>query len=59
MTLELYPLPALVRVCGWCGSFLGLKPCEPAMDGQATHTLCPECLRKQLEQLKEVESNER
>jgi hypothetical protein len=38
-------------VCCLCGRQYATKPCEPKMDGQVSHGVCPECepaLRKRM-----------
>ena len=37
----------MIRQCAWCGSVQGLAP--PFADERMTHTICPSCARKLLE----------
>jgi hypothetical protein len=34
-------------VCSWCGKSMGEKPCDPAMAGQTSHGMCPDCNDKE------------
>jgi hypothetical protein len=36
-------VPTIIRLCGWCGAYLGVKP--GVSDGP-THGMCPECKAK-------------
>lgn len=36
-------VPNMIRLCGWCGVYLGQKPGIP---GEITHGMCPECKSK-------------
>jgi len=37
--------------CSDCGKYLGSKPCNKEFDGRISHGLCPECAKRQLEEL--------
>lgn len=38
----------LNRKCMYCGTFLGTKPCEPALDGKTSHGACEPCYAQQM-----------
>lgn len=41
------PLSGIMSIwCAWCQKPLGQKPCDPALDGQKSHTACIECAAK-------------
>jgi len=37
--------------CADCGQYLGSKPCNKEFDGRISHSSCPECAKRQLEEL--------
>ena len=45
--LDGFPRPAEVPcmsiVCAWCQKDLGVKRCEPRMDGHVSHGMCTAC----------------
>ena len=52
-TTELIKSPCMIAVCAWCNKLLGLRPVGKgdACDGQLTHGICAECLKKKKLQL--------
>lgn len=43
-------------VCAWCGKFMGIKKCEESSEGRMliSHSICPDCKRKVMEEAEEV-----
>jgi len=39
--------PQMLIICSWCHKVIGVKP---GPDGMITHTICPECERKMMEE---------
>lgn len=40
----------MIRQCAWCLKMLGEKP--PYQDKSVTHTMCKECQKKMMDQIK-------
>jgi hypothetical protein len=38
--------PMLRRICAWCDRELDPVPCEPAMAGAVSHSICEKCARE-------------
>jgi len=49
-------------VCSWCGCSMGWKDCEFAdladIPHYITHGICPECLEKEMAEIKAMTNNE-
>jgi len=43
----------LYVICCVCGKDLGTKPCEEAQHLETSHTYCPECQKRALEEIDE------
>jgi len=37
----------LTRVCSYCNTVMGYKPCLPEHDGAETHGICPTCFSQE------------
>jgi len=46
VALSTHVAPRMARVCAYCGTHLGYKPCSPSMDGEETHSVCAPCKDK-------------
>ena len=33
----------LLVVCSWCDATICARPCEPALHGKTSHSICPMC----------------
>ena len=56
LALLLYKSTARMRrVCCYCNTEMGFKPCEKELDGQITHGICEPCLIKIKKEIKQKE----
>jgi hypothetical protein len=41
----------MIRICSWCKKVIGEK--EPLDDKSITHSICPECIKKEVPEVYE------
>lgn len=42
----------MIRICSYCKAYMGEK--EPIDDTRVTHSICPECHKKVMDEIEEV-----